>query len=314
MDHTKLELKIVFDFPAFTHGADENNPQLRLTELKAELRRWWRVLNFKSCQCDEAKMREKEFDIFGGGGKEMKASHIRFKSKDSNLKPMEINAIFSDGKPLNPEKKNSIFYIAYGIANKRSDFCNAKGFFSKSDKDFWQISCILPTHYTETIEHSFWMLDQFGAIGNRSSNGWGSISIKTDQVLNKPNQINAQTIEDALNVEWPSSFIDWDGKLLIWKSNEHKEISETAMVISKLKKSLKDHRCYEKERRPNYIFFKVKRTKEGNKYYVIAYLMPFGASNIKFQKGHNNSLAEVCNTINETKEWQPFDPFKDGNQ
>lgn len=164
--------KIIFECetitPMFLAGADGITPELRAPSIKGALRFWWRALHG---YLPLAELKTKEAEVFGGTDPASR-SIVTIKVKDfpSNM-PLSVD--YPTPHKRNFSKKaistGFLFNIQLGI--------------SKPD--------LLSAEYAKTL---FILFSIFGALGNRSRRGFGSLKI---------NKINAELFK----VEESKSYI-----------------------------------------------------------------------------------------------------------
>src|SRR5690554_797325 len=172
--------------PAFIGGSDPNSAELRVPSIKGALRFWWRALH-GDLPIDQLKQREA--DIFGGTQKGQGQSKVILSLADSNLTPS------TDNFPLHPvtvRSKNKSFdinileYLAYGTYKREK----GKNVFIKEyfKPGTFQLKLLYPENYKheQEILSAFSLLSNFGGLGSRSRNGFGSIAIKNPEISDDP--------------------------------------------------------------------------------------------------------------------------------
>jgi len=169
----KLTLTCKVITPMFMSGSDGRSPELRPSEFKGLIRFWWRAIKGEE---DITKLKNEEFEIFGGIGERANKSKIKIR-----VKPDPKNTYRSKYKrlPHNPNKTfklncfniNTIFKI---IIESHKDI----NFF----RDLLIISTIL------------------GGFGKGARRGFGSIEIFQPEELNFGNLGREEYLEKILEI------------------------------------------------------------------------------------------------------------------
>lgn len=176
--------------PMFAYGAKNAKglkdkiipePEIRSSALKGLLRFWWRALQSEK---DMGVLLEKEADIFGST--DLKSSFdIQVESQlkiVSDPKPSYFSG--QDPIPLNgraPQKGSIFNYLAYGVY----DF--ARGFsphIPPTTRFKIRFLIRLPQYEKEILE-AFSCLVNFGGLGSKSRNGFGSFQVISGPSLSK---------------------------------------------------------------------------------------------------------------------------------
>lgn len=153
--------------PMFIGDADPLKAKLRATSLKGVLRFWWRALN-GGLPIDE--LRKKEGELFGNTQQQSK---IRIDILDNELVASTIPfpAHYIPGQ----RRINVINYLAYGTTDKE---------YFEPGKFTLRIGC--PEEQRQAVEDALSLLTNFGGLGARSRNGFGSLSIKHPSIQSNP--------------------------------------------------------------------------------------------------------------------------------
>ena len=165
--------------PMFSSGADQTKCEIRVPEIKAAMRFWWRAAN-SNLSPDE--LRKKETLIFGGSGdKEARKSAFTMRVENEMLvnygqNDWERDAIkVETGKPF---KINIFDYLAYGVAvydkAKKKNILQRTAIGAGSTFDL-VIQC--DKEYKSEIEEIIRLFSCFGSLGAKSRNGFGKIEI-----------------------------------------------------------------------------------------------------------------------------------------
>jgi CRISPR-associated protein Cmr1 len=187
--NTKNELiqcEVEFVTPAFLGGADQST-ELRTAPFKAALRWWWRVL-FGAQYGD--KIYEKESELFGSTDSVSKV-RIEILGAPSIQKLNTFN-----GKKIKVSSKGREFfidvvdYLAYGLydyVRGQGNVYNRNHFNAGSH---FTLNVYTPKGYKNEIITCLKALFAFGGVGSRSRNGFGSLHLIGNTLLNITTKID----------------------------------------------------------------------------------------------------------------------------
>ena len=226
----EYELEIIT--PMFLGGAEPNSAELRTASIKGMLRFWWRALYGSN---DLKKMKGDEDNIFGSTNKK---SDLVIKILSENIVSKIPNG-FPKGDqypvPSKPFKPNIIDYLAYGLHDYKKGVV-------------YHTKCILPginflltvtynQQYEREINNALNFLINFGGLGSRSRNGFGSM-----RIINKQSNISFQNSSKKSLVKFTA--ISKETKLFLFKSRNTWE-----EALSKIGIAYKDARLYLEKKR-----------------------------------------------------------------
>jgi len=169
--------------PMFLAGADQNNAEIRAASIKGQLRWWWRAINGNLPLRD---LKKGEEDIFGSTSK-----RSSFSIFISNQKIKIMNQNLPSGTKVNYRSHGRfisiIDYLAFGIAvydkkvkgNVYTRPHIAPGSTFKIKFIFYDDSKM------NEIDNAFKYFIQFGGLGSKSRNGFGSLSLINDLPQNQ---------------------------------------------------------------------------------------------------------------------------------
>lgn len=245
------ELKINLEFvtPAFIGSADGKNAELRASSFKGMIRFWWRVLY--GAQYGNGIL-EKENEIFGSANsKNTSASNVRIviensKITTSNANFKEVKDAFSYHTNGNKIPINIIDYLAYG----KFEYIKGKGNVYNSSyivpKSSFTLSISCNKNYTEEVFTALYALVEFGGIGARCRNGFGSMRLlgESRKKLNE----KKQEIVRNMNICEFSSFSK-KSKFYRTKRNDYanweEALSDTGIIYKDARKSLEENHEFE---------------------------------------------------------------------
>lgn len=179
IDVSRYVNSVTWDFmieiitPAFMHGADSRYIQLRSASFKGLLRYWWRVLH--GAKYDD-NIRQREFEIFGSATDEKKIragkSNVQIQISANPKKtiigyvpfPQKEKTVINSKPPINP-----LDYLTYGIKPKTALLPGTQ----------FNLKLTVKKEYSEEVLQAFLFFCQYGGIGAKNRNGFGSLKIIT---------------------------------------------------------------------------------------------------------------------------------------
>ena len=222
MNMIQREYHLRFHTPAFLGNAEQSG-QWRTPPFKAQLRQWWRVAYAasKGFQLTVAQMREEEGKLFGHAWLEdnCSKSRVRIRLLHWNTGGLEKNRWLSLDRVTHPEAPGAAadLYLGYGPVEpprgEKTSTLKAKAAIQADEKNTFSIA--YPVEYTPLIEQALALMSQFGTVGGRSRNGWGSYSL---QAISDVSSLPLRPWQEALELDWPHA-IGSDAKgALIWQT------------------------------------------------------------------------------------------------
>jgi CRISPR-associated protein Cmr1 len=254
-------LSLQFHTPAFLGNA-EQNAQWRTPPFKHALREWWRVAYAadRGYNFDVADMRREEGLLFGNAWLENEfcKSLVRLRLSHWNAGSLKKNQWPGDSPVTHPEVKNrdnrplpvgSALYLGFGplVFDKQRRATAMKANAAIQADETATLALAWPTTHREAalrdlverntprIEHALWLMHQYGAVGGRSRNGWGSYEL-SPLPLGEGLGVRAplRPWRDCLNLDWPHAIGQDDKGTLIWQTQPHddwKALMKTLAII-----------------------------------------------------------------------------------
>lgn len=173
--------------PMFMGGADPLKAELRAPAIKGALRFWWRALNG---DLPTGKLREKEGNLFGstdaGQSKVRISLVVDGLNKSTDPLPWHPVAVISKGREV---KINILYYLCYGTylwskANSKNEF--TKEYLQPGQFKLRLLVSKSVLEQVEEIKTALYLLANFGGLGSRSRNGFGSIAIDDEYFKTSP--------------------------------------------------------------------------------------------------------------------------------
>ncbi|MFC1238192.1 type III-B CRISPR module RAMP protein Cmr1 [Treponema vincentii] len=195
-----LQADVEFITPAFLGGAD-GNAELRAAPFKGMLRYWWRILYSAKYKNS---LQQKEAELFGStaengkaGGKSLVNLKVIATHIDTVL-PASFNGTMITHKNSHGRKINILDYLAYGHYDyDKITHSNKYIHTAIQPGSTFSITITVPKAYSQEAFQALLAMVQYGGIGSKCRNGFGSM-----QLINctKNGKENSMTIEPKL---WP---------------------------------------------------------------------------------------------------------------
>ena len=236
-DTTELKFDVEFVTPTFLGGA-YGNAEIRTAPFKNLLRRWWRIVNGR---LSPEELWKKESELFGSTEKNPDTGKIFGKSKVElkiegieNVQDLLSNQLLFIGKD---GISDLALYTGYGSVSAGKNIRqNEKTYIKAGTKIKVSLRC--PSYASEELKKSLFCIHLFGAIGSRSRNGWGSISLfpKSFNFDIKKHFPNYVKFKDALSGKklCPFCIAADDFGILCWKTSEFDSWKIAFEMVAKL--------------------------------------------------------------------------------
>ncbi len=250
--------QLQFHTPAFLGDAAQS-ARWRTPPIKALLRQWWRVVYAADHQfaVNVNEMRTEEGLLFGhawltndvdseGTPVSARRSEVRLRLDRwaagmlKNWEPLE--------RVTHPEVRvqvGSDLYMGYGPLKLESGARepSLKGNAAIQANEQARLSLAFPERHASRIQKALWLMNQYGTLGGRSRNGWGSFSLRPDA---DQTALTADTVQplrswtDCLKLEWPHAIgTDEGGRPLIWQTEPHADWKAVMKTLAMIKIELR---------------------------------------------------------------------------
>ena len=235
-----LRYEVTFLTPAFLSNAKQSG-QWRTPPFKAALRQWWRVVwaSRKGFSSDHESMRRAEARLFGaatgtsavGAGTKselrLRLQHWR-EGRDSTANWGSQSLLYLGYGPLEYQKGK-------GVALKRHPAIGA------GEKVGLEIA--LPADDLDVVRDALALFRQYGTLGGRSRNGWGSVELTDISNLGSMSTPPSQCQRDwreALDRDWPHAIgTGHDERALIWATKSATDWQCVMATLSEVRKSVR---------------------------------------------------------------------------
>lgn len=243
-----IESTMTFITPAFLGNAEQQGAW-RSPPFKALLRQWWRVVVASQYKYDHIRMREAEGRLFGHAwlqenGKSWACqSKVRIKLKHwygGNLQSWP-----GEPKVKHPEVKIPVgahLYLGYGPIGKGTSLKYPPAIDANTDN---RLLVAFPDNESESMTKTLQLMHWFGTLGSRSRNGWGSLALNSEALLDtdallsdnstKLLQAYSRPLIDCLSQEWPHALGTDKQGLLIWKTQPCQDWSTAQKRLAEVK-------------------------------------------------------------------------------
>lgn len=287
--------------PMFLAGADGQTPELRAPSIKGAMRFWWRALNGELVKegkdnemWDHSDLSAKESKIFGNTNH--KSS---FSIKTSWEYKVEKQLPLPDsGIPVGRYDNDIFKFMTYGLWDHKNSPKNSppkKRKYFEPESRFTLKILIRDTIHKEDILKSLYALVQFGGIGAKARNGFGSFTLNEIDVLNK---YQISDLSPQIEIRDYSCFSKHSreyeiGEKKTWEKSLAEALKLYVSVKNKFDGSKKNYIAAHKpellnlKRKPKFCFYKISPTKEGSfrsKVVFLPYILP------EHEDKHRNTL------------------------
>jgi len=243
------EYTVRFNTPAFLGNAEQSG-QWRTPPFKALLRQWWRVAYAagQGFNVNVTEMREAEGKLFGNAWLEndFRKSQVLMRLScwdEGKLKQWQENGQESNVHHKEVQNNNgnisANLYLGYGPLKVGP---HLKFNAAIQAGETARLSIAVPDDQAERVWQALWLMNQYGTIGGRSRNGWGSFSLipqagegRNDQ---KPGVLRLWT--EALALDWPHAIgSSQDQRPLIWRTQAHADWPSLMQTLARIKIGLR---------------------------------------------------------------------------
>lgn len=233
----KREYVLELVTPAFLGGADQS-AEWRTPGIKALIRQWWRVVYVAKhgALIDIDKMLEAEGHRFGVAGRTPEGSQkasitIRFDEEP------KVSANIVSG--INKDKENALQYLGFGPF-VQVDKPSSRDALNKGSKVKFKILIQgTDTQHCEAlakeIDETIFLVSQFGTLGSRASNAWGSVHISGD-IVKFPLDGYSKAIQECMKSDWKQAIAKDANGPMIWQTQEYRDTDSAMKALKHMRK------------------------------------------------------------------------------
>lgn len=230
------DLTIRFNSPAFLGGADQRGAW-RTPPFKAQLRHWWRMVHFSKHGFDlsMSDLLTAESNLFGsaGTGSDGSSSKSRVRLRLDHWRPGTLDEWRTLVKRIPLDSESFVGgdrYMAYGPVSQRGTLTNPPAI-APDETAVLSIAYNDQDSCTDGMTETLGLLSQFGAVGGRSRNGWGSYELADGDGILIATKVPMRDWTDCLAVDWPHA-IGSDAKgALVWQTKESSRTWDEVMSV-----------------------------------------------------------------------------------
>ena len=233
-----LRYEVTFLTPAFL-GNSKQSGQWRTPPFKAALRQWWRVVwaSRKGFSSDHESMRRAEARLFGAA---TGTSAVGANTKSELRLRLQH---WREGQMPNWGSPN-LLYLGYGPLEQKGKGVALKRRPAIKAGEKVSLAIALPADDLEVVRDTLALFGQYGTLGGRSRNGWGSVEltdVSNPSSMSRPPPHYQRDWRKALDRDWPHAIGHDDGKALIWATKKrHQDWSRVMATLSEVRKSVRD--------------------------------------------------------------------------
>lgn len=233
----KREYVLELVTPAFLGGADQS-AEWRTPGIKALIRQWWRVVYVAkhggSIQVD--RMLEAEGQRFGVAGKKPETSK---KANISIRFDEEPKAAASPVSGIQRDDSQSLQYLGFGpfVQPNRPTSRDA---LNKGSKVKFKVliqgadsqECEM---LAQEIDETLFLVNQFGTLGSRASNAWGSVHISGD-IMKFPIDIYTKALQQCMADDWKQAIAKDANGPMIWQTQDFRDTDSAMRALKHMRK------------------------------------------------------------------------------
>jgi CRISPR-associated protein Cmr1 len=258
-----LRYELRFLTPAFLGDAEQSG-RWRTPPFKAQLRQWWRVAYAadRNFRVDVEQMRREEGVLFGNAWleDEFSKSLVRLRLDRWGEGGLKKASWPADIPVTHPEVKNrdgravpvgSALYQGFGplVYDSQRRTTTLKATAAIQADESATLSLASPEEHAVRIERALWLMDQYGTLGGRSRNGWGSYRLSP--AGNTPALTGAPPLRswrECLQLDWPHAIGQDDRGSLIWQTSPHDDWKSVMKALAVVKIGLRTQFRFPNER------------------------------------------------------------------
>lgn len=253
------QYKIKFHTPAFLGDANQGG-RWRTPPFKAQMRQWWRVAYVVQQQfsVNVREMRDIEGHLFGHAWLEndrdednnkVAARKSLVRIRLSQWSEGQLKSWQSANKVNHPEvgMVDSNLYMGYGpiLLPKGSREPTLKSNAAIQAKDEVQLTIAFPDDHVALLDHAIELMNNYGTVGGRSRNGWGSYSLQRMDGVDTPiSPIPCQALAKCLSLDWPHALGADSHGALVWQTLPHKDWAALMRTLAEIKIRLRTQAAF----------------------------------------------------------------------
>ena len=251
----ELSYIVSFTTPAFLGNA-EQQAQWRTPPFKALLRQWWRVAAASQFNYNHQQLREAEGRLFGHAwlenDRDEKGKKVAARKSliTMRLEPWDIGKQHSSDWPggrmdeviTTKDGKGRVradVYLGFGavLPPSKKEGRNSIELRGMAIKSGEQATFRLrtPDEHKDSIQSALILAHLFGALGSRSRNGWGSLSLSNAALDIATLEPYARPLTSCLKLDWPHALGKDTTGLLIWVTEAKQDWRAVMSALAHIK-------------------------------------------------------------------------------
>ncbi len=240
----RIDCTVEFVTPAFLGNAFQKG-QWRVPPFKALLRRWWRILRARELNYDWERLRREEGLLWGNAflettdlpeemrkgrknGHQRSAVDIRLSSWDDGSCDLpcwerKVRMGKVAPRPHKADQKVPVaLYLGYGPVDQGSKKLAREREPAIAAQERQKLTLLLRPAAADDatvtrLKQTLQLLNMFGTLGSRASNGWGSIRLLDADLRVQEKLSVVRDWQDCLHEDWAHA-IGKDDKPLLWRT------------------------------------------------------------------------------------------------
>lgn len=259
MSMTTRAYRVKFLTPAFLGNAEQSG-QWRTPPFKALLRQWWRAAwsAEHSFRNEPGRLRDDEARLFGSAANDIgNRSLVRLRLDRWDTGRLGKDEWPRDTKINHPEVTQpvgSALYLGFGpltYDRKQSDTglkCNA----AIQAGEAATLRLAFPQEHARQLDDALGLMAQFGTVGGRSRNGWGSFVLEQEGDTPLPQTaLVTRTWREALDRDWPHAIGADEHGPLIWRTQSFDDWQPLMRRLAEIKIALRTHFAFPEQKPPH---------------------------------------------------------------
>lgn len=243
MPITTGHYELTFLTPAFLGNADQQ-AQWRTPPIKALLRQYWRMASAKRLKFDVAKLRDEEAKLFGNAADDGGSGRSLVRIRLSHWDEGKLTTWPSTEKIRHTEVNQPIgsdLYLGFGpLKSAGRTALKHPPAIAAGEHATLSLAHAEAGQAAQDIATALRLMHLYGALGGRSRNGWGSLSLQAKAgttALDAP--VPMRDWKEALQLDWPHA-IGQDAKgALVWQTEAFDSWQQLVAELAKLKIDLR---------------------------------------------------------------------------
>lgn len=235
--------RVGFLTPAFLGNAEQDG-QWRTPPFKHLLREWWRVAwaEASGWRNDHRALREAEGDLFGSAADGTgHRSRVRVRLDRWDLGTLAKRDWEEIGTVQHPEVGRAVgagLYLGYGPLSydRKARATTLKSNAAIQAGESAELRLAFPVAGEALLDRALALIHAFGALGGRSRNGWGALSLESAPALDS---LPLRDWRDCLDRDWAHAIGKDEKGALIWQTQPFPDWRQLMRRLAEIKIGLR---------------------------------------------------------------------------